>query len=151
MADALRYLAEHPFLAGLPEAVLERLAPHARLVVHHTGRPLFRQGDRADRFWLVRSGRASLELGVEGRGDVVIDQIGPGGVVGWSWLFPPYRWQFSAVAVDLVHSIDFDAEAVRKLCEEDPAVGYELTKRFAAVLAERLRSARLRLVDVYAY
>jgi CRP/FNR family transcriptional regulator, cyclic AMP receptor protein len=151
MADALSYLAEHPFLAGLPEAVLERLAPHARLVVHHTGRPLFRQGDRADRFWLVRSGRASLELGVEGRGDVVIDQIGPGGVVGWSWLFPPYRCQFSAVAADLVHSIDFDAEAVRRLCEEDPAVGYELTKRFAAVLAERLRSTRLRLVDVYAY
>jgi CRP-like cAMP-binding protein len=151
MADALSYLAEHPFLAGLPEAVLERLAPHARLVVHHTGRPLFRQGDRADRFWLVRSGRVSLELGVEGRGDVVIDQIGPGGVVGWSWLFPPYRWQFSAVAADLVHSIDFDAAAVRKLCEEDPAVGYELTRRFAAVLAERLRSARLRLVDVYAY
>jgi len=151
MADALSYLAEHPFLAGLPEAVLERLAPHARLVVHHTGRPLFRQGDRADRFWLVRSGRVSLELGVEGRGDVVIDQIGPGGVVGWSWLFPPYRCQFGAVAADLVHSIDFDAEAVRRLCEEDPAVGYELTKRFAAVLAERLRSARLRLVDVYAY
>jgi CRP/FNR family cyclic AMP-dependent transcriptional regulator len=151
MADTLSYLAEHPFLAGLPEPVPERLAPHARLAVHHTGRPLFRQGDRADRFWLVRSGRVSLELGVEGRGDVVIDQIGPGGVVGWSWLFAPYRWQFSAVAADLVHSIDFDAEAVRRLCEEDPAVGYELTKRFAAVLAERLRSARLRLVDVYAY
>jgi len=150
-ADTMGYLAEHPFLAGLPEAALEQLAPHARLVVHHTGRPLFRQGDRAARFWLIRSGRVSLEFEVQGRGDVVIDQIGAGGVVGWSWLFPPYRWQFSGMAAELVHSIEFDGEAVRRLCEEDPVLGYELTKRFAAVLAERVRSARLRLVDVYAY
>jgi CRP-like cAMP-binding protein len=145
------YLAAHPFLAGLPEDALERLSAHARLAVHHAGRALFRQGDPAARFWLIRSGRVSLEYEVEGRGDVVIDQLGPGGVVGWSWLFPPYRWQFTGVAAELVHSIEFDGEAVRRLCDEDPALGYELTKRFAAVLAGRVRSARLRLVEVYAY
>lgn len=144
-------LAEHPFLAGLPESQVQRLAPNAHRTVHHTGARLFRQGDPADRFWLVRTGRVSVELSVPGRGDIVIDQVGPGTVVGWSWLLPPYRWQFGAVAAELSHCIEVDAVAVRRLCAEDPALGYDLTLRFVAVLGERLRAARTRLVDLYGY
>jgi CRP/FNR family cyclic AMP-dependent transcriptional regulator len=144
-------LRTHPFLAGLPEPWLAELAPHARRTVYRLGDHLFREGDRADRFWLIREGRISLEFHVDGRGEVVIEQLGPGTVVGWSWMFPPYRWHFTAVAAELAHCIEFDGEGVRRLCERLPALGYELTARFACVLVDRLQAARVRLVDLYGY
>lgn len=142
-------LASHPFLHDLPEAWLERLSYQGKRSVHHAGTRLFREGNPADRFWLIREGRVSLEFTVPGRGEVVIEQIGPGTVLGWSWLLSPYRWHFSAVAVEQVLAIELDARGVRRLCEEDPALGYELTRRFAAILVDRLQAARMRLVDLY--
>jgi len=86
-----------------------------------------------------------------GRGDVVIEQLGPGTVLGWSWMLPPYRWHFTAIATEQVLAIELDGRGVRRLCDEDPALGYELTRRFAAVLLDRLQAARMRLVELYGY
>jgi CRP-like cAMP-binding protein len=144
-------LSAHDFLEGLPASWLERLSYQARRAVHHGGSRLFREGTRADRFWLIRDGRVALEFHVPGHGDIVVEHLGPGSVLGWSWLFPPYRWHFGAVAVEPTLAIELDGPGVRRLCDDDPALGYELTRRFAAVLVDRLQVARMRLVDLYGH
>ncbi len=149
ITTTLDLLVAHPFLEGMPKHWLERLSYQGKRAVYHSGTRLFREGNPADRFWLIRDGRVSLELGVPGRGDVAIDSLGAGTVLGWSWMFPPYRWHFTAVAADQSLAVEFDGKGVLRLCDEDPALGYELTRRFAAVLIERLQATRMRLVDLY--
>lgn len=151
MITALDLLATHPFLEGLSQLWLERLSYQSKRAVHHPGTRLFREGNRADRFWLIRDGRVALEFNVPGRGDIVIEHLGPGSVLGWSWMFPPYRWHFGAVAAEQTLSIELDGAGVQRLCGDDPALGYELTRRFSAVLIDRLQAARMRLVDLYGY
>jgi CRP-like cAMP-binding protein len=140
-------LSSHPFLAGLPERWLERLSYQASRSIHHAGSRFFHEGLRAEHFWLIREGRVAVEYEVPGRGTVVIDRLGPGAVLGWSWMFPPVGWHFGAVAEEQTLSIVFDGRGVRRLCDEDPALGYELTRRFAAVLVDRLRATRRRLAE----
>jgi CRP-like cAMP-binding protein len=141
----------HPFLDGLtPQhaAVLERAA---RPVFFHAGTRIFSEGGPADRFWLLQSGDVALDFHVAGRGDVVIEHIGPGGVLGWSWLFAPCRWTLGGIVAQDCRALQFDAAAVREMIDDDPALGRELLTRFAAVIAGRLQAARQRLVDLYAY
>ena len=91
----------------------------------------------------------ALEVFTPTRGPVVIETLGPGEVLGWSWLFPPYRWHFDAQAVEPVRAVALDGGCLRGKCEEDPRLGYELTRRFAAIMMDRLQATRLRLLDVY--
>lgn len=150
MMTTLELLNSHPFLSGVPAPWVERLSYQAHRAVHRGGNRLFSEGQRADRFWLIRDGRVALDINIAGRGDVVIEDLGPGSVLGWSWLFPPYRWHFGAVAAEQTLAIELDGAGVRRLCEEDPALGYELTTRFMGVLVDRLQSTRLRLLDLSA-
>src|SRR4029453_10809983 len=104
------------------------------------GPGLCRAGQPAERFWLVRSGEVALDFPVPGRGDVGIETIGPGGVLGWSWLFPPYRWPVGGVAVQRSTAVEFTAEGVRRLMEADDALGRQLTTRFMSVVVDRLQA-----------
>jgi CRP/FNR family transcriptional regulator, cyclic AMP receptor protein len=144
-------VAAHPFLADLPTHWQQRLAVHASPVMRPTGRRLFREGGAADRFWLLQSGDVALDFHVPGRGDVVIEHVGPGGVLGWSWLFAPYRWTLGGIVAQDCRALQFDAASVREMIDDDPDLGRELVTRFGAVIAERLQAARQRLVDLYAY
>ena len=145
------HVAMHPFLANLPAGWQQRLAVHASPVMRPVGRRLFREGGSADRFWLLQSGDVALDFHVPGRGDVVIEHIGAGGVLGWSWLFAPCRWTLGGIVAQDCRALQFDAAAVRALIDEDPALGRELMTRFVAVVAGRLQAARQRLADLYAY
>ncbi|WP_213456961.1 cyclic nucleotide-binding domain-containing protein [Rhizomonospora bruguierae] len=149
--NTLDLLAEQPFLAGMPGPWLSRLALHGHPAVRPAGNRLFHADGLADRFWLVRSGTVAVDLHVPGRGDVVIEAIGRTGVIGWSWLFPPYRWHFGAVAAELTAVVEFEAAGVRAMMAQEPAFGYDLTSRFLRVVADRLQVARVRLVDLYGY
>jgi CRP-like cAMP-binding protein len=151
MTTTLDLLSAHPFLADLPVPWLTRLTYQARRSVHNVGSRIIHEGSRADRFWLIRDGAVAIDFNVQGRGAVVIEEIGNGEVVGWSWLLPPYRWHFGAVAVRQTLAIEFDARGVQGVCEQEPALGYELTRRFSLVLADRLQAARGRLVELYGY
>jgi CRP-like cAMP-binding protein len=142
-------LAEVPLFEGLAPDAVTLLAGCAANVRFAAGQRLFREGEQADTFFLVRQGRVALELFVPTRGAVVIETIGAREVVGWSWLFPPYRWQFDARAGSLVRATVFDGACVREKCAADPALGYDLMGRFAQVMIERLQATRLRLLDVY--
>jgi CRP-like cAMP-binding protein len=142
-------LAEHPFLAGMPREHLERLAPWGHRSLFHAGTRVFSEGGRAERFWLIRDGRVALDTHVPGRGDVVVETLGPGAVLGWSWLFPPYRWHLGATAVVQTLTVELDADGVRRLCADDPAIGYDLHRRFIEVVVDRLQATRMRLLDLY--
>jgi CRP/FNR family cyclic AMP-dependent transcriptional regulator len=145
--DAL--LHDVPLFEGMPLDALELVAGCASNIRFHDGDVLFHEGDDADVFYLVRHGRVALETFVPPRGAVTIETVEPGEIVGWSWLFPPYRWHFDARAVGLIRATVFDAACLRGKCESDPALGYDLMSRFAQVLIERLESTRVRLLDLY--
>jgi CRP-like cAMP-binding protein len=141
-------LAEHPFLAGMGPGQLERLAPWGNRWLFHEGARVFSEGGRAERFWLIRDGEVRLDTRVPGRDDVVVETLGPGAVLGWSWLFPPYRWHLGATAVQRTLTVEMDGPGVRRLCAEDPGIGYELYRRFMEVVVDRLQATRLRLLDL---
>ncbi len=139
----------HPLLAGLPEDVVTRVAGCARNVSVPQGGLLMAEGDPADTFYMVRRGRVAIEVHSPGRGSIVIETVGAGGTVGWSWLVPPYRWQFDVRAVEPVGAIAVDGACLREKAETDPAVGYLLMKRVVSVLLQRLQMTRIRLLDLY--
>jgi CRP-like cAMP-binding protein len=113
------------------------------------GQYIAREGQEANEFYAVRAGMVTLEMFVPGRGPVTLHTLGQGEVLGWSWIFPPYRWLFDARALDLTRAVMFDALCLRNKCEQDPAMGYDFMKRFAQVAVARLDAARLQLLDVY--
>src|SRR5271165_4458659 len=139
-------LAAHPFLHGISRDHLAVLAETASDVTFPAKQRLFEDGGSATRFWLLQSGHVNLDLLVPGQGRMKIDTIGIGELLGWSWLFPPYRWAFGAVAATPVEAFEFDARAVRERCAADPVLGYEVTQRVARVLSKRLQSTRGRLI-----
>jgi CRP/FNR family transcriptional regulator, cyclic AMP receptor protein len=139
-------LSAHPFLHGMSANQLGVLAEAACDVRFPARYRLFEDGDNAIRFWLIQSGHVLLDLHIPGEGPVVIESIGMGELIGWSWLFPPYKWAFGAVAATPVEAFEFDAPAVRALCAADPELGYELNQRITRVLARRLRATRIRLM-----
>jgi CRP/FNR family transcriptional regulator, cyclic AMP receptor protein len=110
---------------------------------------LAREGAPADTFHLIRRGRVALEVHAPGGAPLVVETVEAGSIVGWSWLFPPYRWAFDVRAVEPTRTIDFDGACLRGRCEEDHELGYRLMQRFAQVMLERLQATRLRLLDLY--
>ena len=142
-------LAGMPGFEGIPDDHLGFIAGCATNAGFEQDEYLFREGERADAFWVVRRGRVALEVHAPGRGQVLVETIGEGELVGWSWLFPPYRWHFDARASEPVRAIAFDGACLRGKCDEDSALGYELMQRFAAMMLDRLQATRLRLLDVY--
>jgi len=142
-------LAEHPFLKGLAPPQIELIAGCASNVRFNKGDYIFREDEEADRFYLIRHGLVALDVFVPQRGPVTIDTIQEGEVLGWSWLFPPYRWHFDARALQLTRAVAFDGKCLREKCEKDSHLGYELVMRFSQIIMQRLQSARLQLLDLY--
>ncbi|MGW7137767.1 cyclic nucleotide-binding domain-containing protein [Streptomyces xanthophaeus] len=110
---------------------------------------IFEEGEEADRFWVIRSGTVALDIHMPGRGRVVVETIGAGSLLGWSWLCPPRQWHLAAETRDLVHAWEFDAAAVHDLCAEDTALGLSLVTVVAGTIGDRLRATRTRLLDLY--
>lgn len=142
-------LAEHPFLKGLAPPQIELIAGCASNIRFNKGDYIFREDEEADRFYLIRHGLVALDVFVPQRGPVTIDTIQEGEVLGWSWLFPPYRWHFDARALQLTRAVAFDGKCLREKCEKDSHLGYELVMRFSQIIMQRLQSARLQLLDLY--
>jgi CRP/FNR family cyclic AMP-dependent transcriptional regulator len=145
MFPTIEMLSEQPFLSGLTDHQLGLLVPAAGRSMFHAGNRVFHQDAPADQFWLITDGRVDLDSQAPGHA-VVLDTLKPGAVLGWSWLYPPYRWHFGAVAVTTTHAVTFDAARVRALLQRDPNLGFELTTRFLHVMGDRLQAARRRLV-----
>jgi CRP-like cAMP-binding protein len=139
-------LTDTPLFGDLTRAQAELIAGCAGNVHFQPGQVIFREGAQADTFYLVRHGRIQLDMYIAGRGSVAIDTVDPGDLVGWSWLFPPYRWHFDATALTSVRATAFDGACLRAKCVADPALGYPLTSRFAQLIIERLQASQHRLI-----
>ncbi len=141
-------LAAQRLFGAFDPADIDLLAGCGKNEVYKTGAFLGREGDPADSFFVVRAGRVAVELHAAG-GPLVIESLGPGEIIGWSWVIPPYRWQHDVEALEPAHVVAIDGTCLRDKCESDPAFGYRVLKCFAAVLVQRLDATRLRLLDIY--
>lgn len=142
-------IAGHPFCEGLAKEYVALITGCASNVRFAAGDRLFRTGEPADHFYILRHGDVAVEIQESGRGAITIETIHEGDVLGWSWLVPPYRWSFDARALTLVRAIAFDGACLRGKCEENHDLGYEVLKRVTQVVSDRLSAARLQLLDLY--
>lgn len=135
---------------ALPAEHRERLMGIAREVSFPQGARLFEEGARADRFWIIRTGTVDLDMRVPGRRAAVIETLRHNELLGWSWLFPPHAWHLGAAASSPVRAYEFDATVVRAMCQDDPELGRNVAVWVGQVVAHRLQTARVRLLDLYA-
>ncbi len=142
-------LAEAKPFNGMSQEHLQLIAGCAQNETFADGGYLMREGDAANRFYVVRLGRVALEIFVPERGAVTLETVEDGDLVGWSWLVAPFRVHLDARAVGSVHVVAFDAACLRGKADEDPVLGYELMRRFIPVIVERLQATRVRMLDVY--
>jgi CRP/FNR family transcriptional regulator, cyclic AMP receptor protein len=141
-------VALHPFLAGMNRVQLTLLADCAISVRFRAGEIILREGERANRVYLIETGKVVLESSNRKGQPVVVDTIGAGDLLGWSWMFPPYIWQFTARAVTPTYAIFFAGPILREYCEHDHSLGFELLKRITAVMTRRMQNARRKMIEI---
>lgn len=148
MEITMATLAAQPFFKGLPERHLNVLADAAMPAEFKAGEVIFNEGGPANRFYLIRSGKIELQSPIDSeRGPITIETIQAGGVLGWSWLFPPYYWHFDALAITPVNAIFLYGTRLREQCEADHELGFEIMRRVSAVVIERLQATRRHLAE----
>ena len=138
------------FLSGLNHTQIALLADCALTSRFKTGEIIFREGEAANRFYLIEKGKVVLESGAADGEPVVIQVIGPGDLLGWSWMMPPYKWHFTARAIEPTEAIHFAGTLLREYCEKDHSLGFELHKRMSAVMMKRLQAARKKMIALNA-
>lgn len=142
-------LAEHPLFRHLGSEYVTSLSECASDVRFASGESIFRQGEPADRCYLILQGMVSLEIPSPTEEARTIQTLGPGEVLGWSWLFPPHRWYFDAQAIEPVRALALDGECLRAKLDQDPKLGYKVMKRISALIHARMQAARLQISDIY--
>ena len=142
-------LREHPFFRDLGVAHIKSIAGCARDIQFEAGETIIREGQEANHFYVIRHGRVALDIHGSHRGPITIQTIEDGEVLGWSWLIPPYKWRFTARAVEKTQAISLDGRCLRGECEQDYHLGYEIFKRFAHLFSERLDHTVIQLLDLY--
>jgi len=141
-------LAEHPFFQGMKKSYLQLVTDCAKNMQFEAGELIFREGEFADIFYLIRHGKVALEIFIPERGSVPILSLGTGDALGWSWLIPPYKWRFDARAIETTLAFTLDGKCLDEKCHENPNLGYDLLKSIAALITERLHATRLQMLDV---
>ncbi|KJY43449.1 regulatory protein [Streptomyces sp. NRRL B-1568] len=136
-------------LDSIPDAPRERLMALGHEVSFPAGTRIFEEGRRADRFWVIRTGAVNLDIHVPGRRAAVVETLGTGRMLGWSWLCPPHQWHLGAETIGPVQAWEFDAAEVLELCSRDPELDHALLTYVIGVIGRRLRAARTRLLDLY--
>ena len=141
-----RALARQPFLRGMAPEHLDALAAAATEVMFPARQRIFEEGGHAGCFWLIESGHVALDVRVPDDRPAVVGTVGIGGLLGWSWMVPPYRWEFGAVSLSEVRAFQFNAAAVLDRCAVDPSLRDELTGRLFRVVTGRVHGTRATLV-----
>ncbi len=143
--DSIR---RHSFFRDISDKDINNIAAFSKEVTFNKDELIFKEGDLADSLYIITYGKVSLELSTAHRGKVIIQTIDEDDILGVSWVSSPYRWQFDARALTLIRAIKIDANNLRRLCEEDNALGYRLMKRLIEVVIKRMQAVRLQLVDI---
>lgn len=145
--DIWKEIAGHPFLAGMSPHHVELLARYATKKHFNVGETVFRAGESAHGFYLVETGAIALIGSVMEHGPMATDIVHGGEPLGWSWLFPPYRWHFDACAIEPTTVIFFDGDTLRRHYNEDLTLAHDLFSRISKVMAHRLQVTRRRLIE----
>jgi CRP-like cAMP-binding protein len=144
-----KQIAASAFFSGLRPEHIAAVAAHAKVRRLAKGEVLFHYGERADRFYLVESGHVGVEVAAIAGPALELQDLGPGAVLGWSWLIAPHTWSFQARAKTEVELVEFEGRGILARCEADPRFGYEVLKRFAGLMSERLDFARRRMMEAW--
>jgi CRP/FNR family transcriptional regulator, cyclic AMP receptor protein len=142
-------VSEHPFFEGM-EPQLIREASH--LATEHrfeTGETIIRDGDAAEWFYLVFQGKVALEVATPEKPHLIIQTVGPGEVLGWSWLVPPYVWHFEARALKPTRVLAIRGAEFRKVLAAHPERGYQFLLRLLPIIAQRLENTQIQLLDIH--
>jgi CRP-like cAMP-binding protein len=142
-------IAGHPFVKDLAPELLRLLYPGAKEVVFAAGEIIAAEGAAADRFFLLLSGEVAIEATIAEEGQVALQRLRAGDALGWSWLFPPFRWHFTARAVETTRAVAWDTAQLRAEADANPRFGYALASRLTQVLLQRLGAARQQMVEFY--
>ena len=142
-------LRQHPLVAGMDDETIHLITGCAKNVRFRPGEAVAKQGEPADEFFLIREGRMAMDMPAPQGGTLRLQTADEGDVLGWSWLVPPYQWHFDLRAVSDVRAFSIDGRCLRQKCESDPRFGYEMMKRFSTLMADRLETTRLQLLDLY--
>jgi len=145
-----RIIAEHPFFEGLESDYTSLLTGCASNVRFSAGMYLCKEGEDANQFYLIRAGKVSLEILTPQSKPLTVETLEQGDVLGWSWLVPPYVWNFHARALQETRAIALDGKCLRTKCEQNHDLGYEVLRRFSQLMVRRLHATRFQLLDVYA-
>ena len=146
---SLLTLTDFPLLSGMSSAQLALVEASAKEVSFTAGERVFAEGQPANGCWLVLCGCVAVDATIPGRGQVVVQTLSAGDVLGWSWLTPPYRWHFGARAIEPTTAILLATGQLQTLAEQDPSFGYALATRLLVVVLDRLQATRARLLDLY--
>ena len=141
------YLSAHPFFSDFSDDVLTFLSECSSTHDIKKGQILFRLGEKADKFYVVLDGQISIEMPAIMGPTLEIQTLGKDKILGWSWLISPYKWNFQTKAEEDSELLQFDGSAILARCEQDPKFGYELLKKFAGLMSERLNVARQKIMD----
>lgn len=148
MSELLR---DQPLFSGLPADGIDTVVGCARNAAFNAGQLLMAEGAEATTLYLLRRGSVAIEVHAPGRGGLIVQTLGPGKVVGWSWLVPPFRWNFDARAVTPVGAVAIDGTCLREKADAQPAFGYALLGRISAMLLEQLHATLIQLLDLYGH
>ncbi len=141
-------IAGHSFFRQLSAEHVDALSSCAMQTRFPSDDFIFHQGDVANRFYLIEEGCVALEANQPGHGTIRIQTIGAGDALGWSWLFPPNIWRFSARAIEPTRAIFFYGTWLRAQFEQHPGLGDELMRRMAQLVVERLQATQLQLGEI---
>lgn len=140
-------LKQHSFFKDLPSKHFDFIVGCASHKVFKAGEVILKEGEPAEQFYLIRSGHVAIYI--DQPRQITIQTIGEGDILGWSWLIPPYRFRFSAKAVEKTRAVALDGKCLREKCEKNSELGYGLLKRLINVFTERLEATRLQLLNIY--
>jgi CRP/FNR family transcriptional regulator, cyclic AMP receptor protein len=141
------YLSAHEFFSEFSDDLLKFLCECSSTREIKKGQVLFRQGENADKFYVVRNGRISIQMPAIMGPTLEIQTLDKDQVLGWSWLISPYKWNFQTKAEEDSELLQFDGAAILARCEQEPKFGYELLKKFAALMSVGLNAARQKMMD----
>ncbi|HEX9780624.1 MAG TPA: cyclic nucleotide-binding domain-containing protein [bacterium] len=149
MSTLTQLVAEHPFFHGMEPDHVRAISACASEVTFDAGDYIFKEGDPAQRFYAIRQGSVAVEIMMQGAGAIPVQTVGPGEVLGWSWLVAPYQKRFDGRVLELTRAIAFDVECLRSKCAGNLKLSHALLERTIEILGQRLQAARLQLLDVY--
>jgi CRP-like cAMP-binding protein len=142
-------LKEHPFFKGFTADEIDFISSCAKNKVFHQNEIIAHENQSADEFYLIRQGKVAICSLIPNQGNIIIQTIGEGEILGWSWIFPPYQWMFEVIASESTRTISLNGKCLREKLEKTPDLGYKLMKRFAQLMIARLNATRLQLLDIY--